>query len=123
MYLAAELRNFQHIVNSTTQFVDQIKVITPKKEHTFYKFGLKDYCMSGSSDELLQCTLSHINDPVLFSLLRDMLALLLHEQYVSSKALPGRLWEVIKGTGMGLVHSGFVSDMALHSPLFVPRAF
>ena len=50
---------------------------------------------------------------VLASFVRRAMHLLLDSQFVTSRSLPGRLVEVILGSGMGLPHSGDVTDLAL----------
>ena len=47
--------------------------------------------------------------------LRRVLEFLLDNQHVKSRALPGRLWKVEEGSGMGLAHSGDLCDAALDS--------
>ena len=45
----------------------------------------------------------------------DALTLLLSSQYVLSDHLPNRAWRVLKGSGMGLKHSGETADAALYT--------
>ena len=45
----------------------------------------------------------------------EFLEFLLCHQYVICRALPGRLWQVEEGSGMGLAHSGDLCDAALDS--------
>ena len=47
--------------------------------------------------------------------LRRVLEFLHDNQYVKSRALPGRLWKVEEGSGTGLAHSGDLCDAALDS--------
>ena len=75
---------------------------------------IKDFFMSGDTNELVEDTILHLTGP-LKGLMREALFLLLFHQYVRSKTEPGRLYRVIRGTGMGLVHSGEVSDSALYN--------
>jgi len=39
----------------------------------------------------------------------------LEHQYVRSSHLPWRRWKVLKGSGMGLVHSGDLADIVLYN--------
>ena len=48
-------------------------------------------------------------------LVKAVLDFLTFEQFIQSKYLPNRLWRVVKGSGMGLVHSSAVCDACLYT--------
>ncbi|CAK0879642.1 unnamed protein product [Prorocentrum cordatum] len=80
------------------------------------KIDIKDYFMSGSMDELIQDATSHMTGAQK-ALVQRALQLLLAHQYVSSPHWPNHRHQVVVGSGMGLIHSGEVADVALANRL------
>jgi len=79
--------------------------------HTFFiEVDVADFFMSGKGEELVSASTEHIPDGPKKSLMQDVTRLLLRAQFIESKLLPDRLWQVQQGTGMGLRHSGEIAD-------------
>ena len=107
-----ELRQFSHLLLGTDDFVDRVKnmVVTPNT--VLYRADLKHFFMSGSPVDLTKACNMLPNGPRKILLQRVVLWLLSH-QFVTSPHHPGRLWEVVVGSGMGLKHSSAVADATL----------
>ena len=73
------------------------------------RVDIEDFFMSGTVDDLVSTTIPLIplcrRDTV-----RKALTFLLNHQYVVSDLIPERTYKVVKGTGIGLRHSGAVAD-------------
>jgi hypothetical protein len=104
---------FRHILKSSDQFAREICTIIPRHEHFFLKVDLQDFFMSGSPDELKADCCANICDSQLRHIVSESILLLLDGQYVMSPLLENRIFRVAKGSGMGLVHSGDLCDLAL----------
>jgi hypothetical protein len=98
--LETELRKVTHLLIGTDDFVDRVKnmVITPST--VLYRADLKHFFMSGSPVDLMKACDVLPDGPKKLLLQRVVLWLLSH-QYVTSPHHPGRLWEVVVGSGMG----------------------
>ena len=64
--------------------------------------------MSGSPEEIVRSTLSHLLNSNEKKLLHAIMWFLLHEQYVESDPFHDRVSRILRGIGMGLPRSGFV---------------
>ena len=62
--------------------------------------------MTGDMIDLVNWAVEGLSGEDGFDILRASLWLLLNMQFVVAKCLPGRVWKVMKGSGMGLPHSG-----------------
>ena len=90
--------------------------MTPTAKSFFMKMDLKDFFMSGMSDELIKDVIAifdPVNEHYLRGLVAETIEVLLSSQYVAAPCLPGRLWRVIRGAGMGLIFAGDLCDVAL----------
>jgi hypothetical protein len=107
---------FSFLLSDSLQFVRGISSMIPTGKSFFMKMDLKDFFMSGTSDELKNDVIA-IFDPANEGYLRGLVSgtidLLLSSQYVSAPCFPGRLWRVVRGAGMGLIFAGDMCDMAL----------
>ena len=76
--------------------------------------------MSGTSHQQA-CAASAIidDDTMLLDLMRSVILVLLHNQYVRSQLVEG-LWASAKGSGMGLMHSSNMCDAALYTLAEIP---
>ena len=82
--------------------------------NSFFKLDIKDFYLSGTVEQLVKDATFGLHDD------RKKLAVLvlefiLSEQYVQSKWFPNRVWKSTVGSGMGLVHSGEVAELAFFS--------
>ena len=109
--LMKDLRGREYLVKDTAQFVKSISRYTAREDHFFMKLDIKDYFLSGTSEELCEASGRLVGDEVR-PLFITVLMNLLYYQFVETRELKGRLWKVKNGTGMGLPHSGEVADSA-----------
>ena len=90
--LDERINKYQHIVESTSQFVKQISKLKPKECHKFYTLDIKDYFMSGEANQLIDDAVNIIeHDHNSKALVRRALDLLQSCQFVSTRELPPRL--------------------------------
>ena len=109
--LMDDLRGRRYLVKDTAQFIRSISQFTAKQDHFFIKLDIKDYFLSGCSQELCNASASVVPADVR-PLFTTVLMNLLHYQFVESRELCERCWRATRGTGMGLPHSGEVADSA-----------
>ena len=110
--LETELRKFNPLLLGTDDFVDRVKNMVIAPNTVLYRADLKHFFRSGSPVDLTKACDVLPDGPRKLLLQRVVLWLLSH-QYVTSPHHPGRLWEVVVGSGMGLKHSSAVADAAL----------
>ena len=82
----------------------------------FIKLDVKDYFMTGDHGYLAQQS-SLVLDVDRRDDYRVVASAILKNQFVSSKSLPGEVFEVTSGTGMGMICSGHIADAVLHNSL------
>ena len=82
---------------------------------TLDRLDAKEFFTSGRHPELVDAGMASLPEGQRRDCLRRVLEFLLDNQYVKSRAWPGRLWKVQEGSGMGLAHSGDLCDAALDS--------
>ena len=78
------------------------------------QIDLKDFFLSGSMKELVADIATLLPRSKRTELVLDAIRFLLINQFVRSRAHPGRLWQCEIGSGMGLPHSGEVADAAFY---------
>eukprot|EP00974_Lingulodinium_polyedra_P125196 11193593-Lingulodinium_polyedra.AAC.1 len=83
------------------------------KGAVMYRIDIKHFYMSGEPEKLVQACTKTIKNKKMRETARDVARYLLQHQYVQSKRLKGRLFRVTQGSGMGLIHSSSIADMAL----------
>ena len=76
----------------------------------FVKLDVRDFSLTGAHSYLVDVCLSDITAGPQKEVVSDVLWFLLLHQYVQSTALPGRLWRIVRGSGMGLPYSSHLSD-------------
>ena len=76
---------------------------------------LKHFFMSGDVASLSNGASAIVGNRAKHMLVKAVLDFLFFEQFIQSKYLPNRLWRVVKGSGMGLVHSSAVCDACLYT--------
>ena len=115
LVLGDALSKFPHLCESSDKSIERIRSIQIGHDDVFLHVDLKDFFMTGSPDFIVHHTALVI--PKRFRpAFRAALSFILKHQFVLSKLLPGRLWRVIAGSGMGMKSSGHVSNACfLHS--------
>ena len=118
-WAARELRVWlhtrSHLLKDTRQFVKLMNTKCAKPGETLYRLDAKESHMSGRHPELVDAGIASLPEGQRRDCLRRVLEFLLDNQHVKSQALPGRLWNVEEGSGMGLARSGDLCDAALDS--------
>eukprot|EP00933_Yihiella_yeosuensis_P044464 TRINITY_DN39620_c0_g1_i1.p1 TRINITY_DN39620_c0_g1~~TRINITY_DN39620_c0_g1_i1.p1 ORF type:complete len:635 (+),score=76.46 TRINITY_DN39620_c0_g1_i1:476-2380(+) len=118
-WCASQLRRLlvqhQHLIPDSRTFVRQLKLLTADADSYFIKLDVKDFYMSGTADELVNDAVGLMASGQRKELTKEALQFLLSTQFVTSELheLQGRVWKVLRGSGMGLKHSGDLADSAL----------
>jgi hypothetical protein len=68
--------------------------------------------MSGTVDQICGAAPNVFPPSAVITILGDVMYHLLYYQYITSDHLLARVWQVTKGSGMGLLHSGSIQDAA-----------
>ena len=86
---------------------------------------MKHFFMSGDVSSLSDGASAIVENREKKLLVKAVLDFLIFEQFIQSTYLPNRLCRVVKGSGMGLVHSSAVCDACLYTlaerPWGLPR--
>ena len=104
---------YNHILKDASGFISDIRAIKMGPTDFFVKVDFKDFYMSGEPKQIaddVTCREPELQSRTLF---RDAVLILLESQFLEAEAVAERLFLVIKGSGMRLVHSGFLTDLAL----------
>ena len=120
-YLRGRLAGLQHLARDSRDIVNLFGTLDHCPEMRLSKFDVKDFYLQGSHVQIQQAAVSGA-EPAMKPVLEEVLWYLLDGQFVRSRFLPGRLWKVKKGTGIGLLHSGELTDwifyVLVEKPLF-----
>jgi len=111
--LSAILSECHHIVGSTEAFAEKLRGVRVHDQHFMVRVDIEEFYMSGDCAGVAADASLIVNERGSRALMREVLEFLLGNQYIESDLLPGRLRHVQLGSGMGMRHSGAVSDAAL----------
>jgi hypothetical protein len=80
-----------------------------------YRIDMKSFFMSGEPIELARTVSACFNNAAQRDAMLDGIWFLLTHQYIVSdrEQTSGRLWQIVKGTGMGLQHSSELANLTL----------
>ena len=109
-----KLGECNHLLKNSKQFVESLKGLRVHRSNYWIKFDIQDYYMSGNKDDLITDALATFEGDEK-QLMKEALYLLLEEQWIMSNMFPDRIWKVCKGSGMGLLHSGDLADLAYYN--------
>jgi hypothetical protein len=115
MQLQQTLQTLTHLLPNSTEFIKQIVLFTPSDSHVWVKLDIKDFFLSGSSDQIVHDITTPFDYGPRRELIGDATRFLCENQYIGNPFDAESLWQVEVGTGMGLNHSGEVSDFAFWS--------
>ena len=105
------------LVHDSIALKDRISGLPVPEGSTMYLLDIKDFFLSGHAVPLAEDVAQQLDDSTLASLLKDSLTFLLDNQFIDP--LPnGELGYILKcvlGTGMGLLHSGHVANLAFYA--------
>ena len=108
------LDRLPHILPSCEAFASWAASIRVEEGEYMLRFDIKHFFMSGTADDM-STGAAMIFPSCKRRVYRDVLMWLLGSQYIQSDYLPGRVWCVTKGTGMGQQASGPVADAAYYT--------
>ena len=108
--LASYLKSRPWLMRDTGDFLKLIRQTPLSPNVRLLKADISDFFMSGTQNQLVSLTAPVADGPV--EDFRELLAELLDTQYVKPNGTTDRVWKTVCGSGMGLVHSGEVSDAA-----------
>lgn len=103
-----------HLCRDTREVVQRLQDTIPIAGDRLCAIDVEEFFMSGAPSELCSLVKGHWNQEAL-SCLRHATYFFLDCQYVISKYHLGKLWKVVRGSGMGLPHSGALADLCLHN--------
>ena len=108
----------RHLLRDSADLVERTRSIIVPATAKLCKVDLKDYFLSGSSGDLTKDVVrlwegDETATGRYLDLVRDVLSYLLNMQYAKA-AHSELIFQVIKGSGMGLPHSGEACDSALY---------
>lgn len=107
--LKSQLKPYKHILRNSAEFVRKIEGAKIPEGALLMRVDIEDFFMSGTVHDLVSTTVPMIPHSRRDTFRRALTFLLSH-QYVVSDLIPERTYKVVKGTGMGLRHSGAVAD-------------
>ena len=105
-----------HLLYTSDTLVKESERLKPKPSWRVSKLDVKEFYLRGSAETLTKAvSRQYADDAQLSSLLHDVVGFLLDHQYVKSKRLPDSVFKVNRGTGIGLKHSGELTDFAFYA--------
>ena len=101
-----------HLLRDTTEFVDELRHLQRQDGMRMVKIDIKEFYMSGKPDFLSHaCSKLFCDETEDFKqLVARAVDWLCRNQFVQSEFLPDLTYRVTRGSGMGLLHCGDVSD-------------
>ena len=103
-----------HILRDSDHLIEQLALIKVPHDAKIVTYDISDFFMSGEHPELVRECGSIIEDEDKRRLFKNMLRVIISNQFVVIKGVPRRTWQVRRGTGMGLCCSGALSDVAFY---------
>ncbi|CAK0873709.1 unnamed protein product [Prorocentrum cordatum] len=110
--LRATLNELGHVVKDRRDAARRLMHRPMSQSEGFLTFDVKDFFMSGDAESLVEDVLVSFTGREKATIGTCALPASVQSICCFSK-FPGRVWKVVKGTGMGLQHSGDLSDLAL----------
>ncbi len=106
------------ILRDSRHFADTVKLVRVSEGFKQAGFDLKDFYLSGDPNPVAKIVASNFSEP-LRSLLHDGIYFLLDNQYVISLSC-GSAYKCMKGSGIGLLHSGHLSSVLFATSVEIP---
>ena len=100
-----------HILKDVFDLVTFLKSTKFDHDVWFLKTDVKDFFMSGGHEELTSLTAGAVESGVRKHYIA-LTKLILGAQYLECASFPQELWKIVRGSGMGLICSGSISDVA-----------
>jgi len=108
------LAGLPHVLRDSTDLLRSLACVVVPDEARLVKFDIKDFFMSGEHDELLDTCCNEVSQDEEDDF-RSVLKSILGSQYVSVRGCNDTVWKVVRGSGMGVVCSGEVSDVCFYA--------
>ena len=108
--LQSPLTGHVWFLTSSAQLVADIRTVIAEDSDYFVKLDVRDFYMTGTPSELTNSIKSLFPVGPRCKLLCEAVEFLLSSEYVVSKLVPGRVFRVVRGSGMGHRHSGCIAD-------------
>ena len=105
--LRSRLAGLRHLVKSSSQVVREVDKIKVHAKCFFVKMDVKDFYVVGQAHVIAASIARLFDDTVESSQVFDIAFFLMDNQYVQHG---GKLYKVVEGTGIGLLHSGDIAD-------------
>ena len=112
------LRSLDFLLFTTTEFAEKIARVEAGPDDFYIKADVKDFFLSGVPDNIVNISTEHMVGERK-ALARRVLKHLLDHQFVTTPFAKDRLWQCVRGTGMGLPHSSATSDAAFYNKVEV----
>lgn len=110
-----KLDDIHHIINNTQCLVNSIITKRANIDDILMNIDVKQFYLSGSLHELVaDCKCKQTWPGEEGRLMEDIIFFILDSQYIKSDIIDG-IWHVKKGTGMGLKHSGELTDWIFYN--------
>lgn len=110
VHLDSVLRKLPHVLQSTHDLASRLKPLEFSYPVALARIDVKDFFMSGTCDDFVACV--DLLPVSLQQCAREAIQFLCENQFVVADAAPQELWQVQTGTGMGLIHSSQLCDLA-----------
>ena len=108
--LQGPLTGHTWFLTSSAQLVADIKTVAAEDSDYFVKLDVRDFYMTGTPSELKDSIKVLFPPGPRCRLLCEAVEYLLSSEYVVSNLVPGRVFRVVRGSGMGHRHSGCIAD-------------
>ena len=108
--LQGPLTGHTWFLTSSAQLVADIKTVVAEDCDYFVKLDVRDFYMTGTPSELKDSIKVLFPPGPRCRLLCEAVEYLLSSEYVVSNLVPGRVFRVVRGSGMGHRHSGCIAD-------------
>ena len=108
--LQGPLTGHTWFLTSSAQLFANIKTVTAEDSDYFVKLDVRDFYMTGTPSELKDSIKVLFPPGTRCRLLCEAVEYLLSSEYVVSNLVPGRVFRVVRGSGMGHRHSRCIAD-------------
>ena len=107
------LQPMQHMLSDSASLISTLSLIPITNATRLTKLDVKEFYLMGSLRQMVDAVVGCFAGQTAV-VVEHALTFLLDHQFVSSPAFPGRIWRSKRGTGIGLTHSGDVTDLVFY---------
>jgi hypothetical protein len=111
LLLNRRMSTFKHLCNSSQEVIGKLAGVQIPMDSVFLHWDISDFHNTGDAAHLLHGCKRMVHSSQQ-SIVREVLAFLLDNQFVESGFLPNLLFRAIQGSGQGLGHSAAVANCA-----------